>query len=226
MLDFFRRLDPMQRMALMVGVPVVALVVILNRRSASAPPETAPPAETDSATVAPGVPTAGWVMPSTDAIGTGSLMDFLSQINQNQASFLSQLTETIKAQDETVTPPPVTPPPVTPPPTTTTPAPTPTAPTTPARPARPPAPPAPPAPKPPAAAYNPHNDPQLGKRTSVVGAGGESITALAARLYRDGKWWQELYWLNAKDWNAYAESKGQRITSGSFVIPGGLIARY
>ncbi len=216
-MNFLRNLAPGQKRALMVGAPIVAVLALVQVIRRPAPAETPDPTEPTADDASAPVSFPGYVMPTTDAIGTGPLMDLMTQINQNQAQFLADLTDRLGAQEDTVTPPaPPTPPttPVTPPPPTLPPA-------TPK-----PAPPTP-APKPPAPApYSPHTDAQLGKRTSVVKAGGETIGALSARLYTDAKWWQELYWINAAAWNDYAESKGQRITASSFVIPGGMIARY
>ena len=221
-MNFLANLTPNQRRALMVGVPVVAviaLVQVLSGRRTEPVPVTDPETD-DAAAGADAAMIAGWAMPTTDAIGTGALTDFMTQINQNNASFLAALTETLGQQESTVTPPPSTPPPSTPPPSTPPPS-TPPPYTPPPSTPRPPSTPAP-APKP----YSPHDDPKKGTRSSVVRSGGETIGALSARLYQSSKWWQELYWFNAADWNRYAESKGQKITAATFIIPGGMLARY
>lgn len=210
-MNFLRNLSPNQRRALMVGVPVVAviaLVQVLAGRKAPAPAPT--DTETDDATSGADLSFPGYVMPTTDAIGTGALTDFLSQINANQSSFLSELTETLKNQDST----PATPPPTPTPTPQPTPKPTPT-------PTPPPAPKPKPTPPPP---YNPHQDPKFNTRTTT--SRGETIGALSVRLYDNSKWWDVLFYINAQAWNARAVAAGQKITSSQWVVPAGMAVRY
>lgn len=204
-------MPPAQKMALLVGVPAVAAVVLVQKLRPAPEPAAA-------------APTPVGVMPSTDAIGSGQLSEFSNMWNENLANFLDNITQAIQHQEETTTPPPTTPPPTTPPPrgnggTGTVPgllnpsldqkmqqvA---------------------------AGAKNPYGwEPLRGPNTAGFGSKwttskGETIGALASRLLRGPVDWQALYMANAARWNALANSKGQKITSANWLVPAGTAVAY